>query len=60
LHYTAIDLSTDVLWIYVAISCITSRLPKAEAPAPASVSGPLRRYGEEARYAGAYNYRPRY
>lgn len=59
LIYTAFDLSIDMLWTYIAISCILSHLPRQELQQPADAGLSLRKYGEEPRPAGQYSYRPR-
>jgi len=59
LIYTGFDLSVGLLWTYAAISCILSHLPRTEIQSIAAAGPSLRKYGEEARPVGAYNYRPR-
>ena len=59
LIYTAFDLSTGLLWSYVAISCVLSHLPRQQMSQPSDAGPPLRKYGEEQRSAGSYSYRPR-
>jgi O-antigen ligase len=57
LIYTAFDLSDGELWIYAAISTIVSRLPRQDNRPVADAGVALRKYGEEPRPAGQYDYR---
>ncbi len=59
LIYSAFDLSSISVWIYVAMSCVLSHLPKQELLQSPDAGMPLRKYGEEPRPAGQYSYRPR-
>jgi hypothetical protein len=54
--YTFADLSTSMFWVFVAISCILSRLPRHAIYPAADAGSPLRRYGEESRPVAAYRY----
>jgi O-antigen ligase len=59
LIYTAFDLSSDNLWVYVAISCILSHLPRRETTPSVDAGRPLRKNPEEAGAPLPYSYRPR-
>ena len=56
LIYTAFDLSDTQLWLYIAISCVLSNLPRKDVQQLADAGMPLRKYGEESRPAGPYSY----
>jgi len=59
LIYTAFDLSVSQLWIYIAISCVLSHLPRQQLQQVADAGVALRKYSEEPRPPGQYSYRPR-
>ena len=59
LIYSAADLSTTPMWIYIGVSCILSRLPRSDGRPISEVGAPTGRYGNEgeARTPALYPYR---